>query len=298
VTRAYVDRRVSDLAGAERAAQHAAMQWRLASPVLVRQGMNAIFRCGDTVLRVATPNGPGQASVDLAGLLADEGIDVVRSTRGEAIEIDGFVVTAWPFVASTGAPIDWFEVGATVRRVHDVASSSLPDTLPQPMPTAFPWWNHEALLAEVGAHLDDAAEAGIRAAVERHRGWDDFVGSDGLVVNHGDVHPGNVIMGVDGPVLIDWDLLCRAPQGWDHAALMTWSERWGGSPDVYGDFAAGYGWSARGDREAEAFAELRLVSATLMRWKVALVDPSARPEAERRLAYWRGDADAPVWQAQ
>jgi len=41
-----------------------------------------------------------------------------------------------------------------------------------------------------------------------------------------------------------------------------------------------------------------LVAATLMRWKVALVDPAARPEAERRLAYWRGDADAPAWRAQ
>ncbi len=214
MTRAYVDRRVTDLAGAEHAAQQVATQWHLAAPVLVRQGMNAIFRCGDTVLRVATPNAPAQASVDLAGMLADEGIDVVRSTRDEAIEIDGFAVTAWPFVESTGASIDWFEVGATVRRVHAVASSSLPDTLPQPSPTDFPWWDHEALLADVGEHLDDAATAGIRAAVERHRGWDDFVGSDGLVVSHGDVHPGNVIMSVDGPVLIDWDLLCRAPRGW------------------------------------------------------------------------------------
>ena len=211
---------------------------------------------------------------------------------------DGFAVTAWPHVDAVAAPIDWTEVGSTVRRVHDVASSSLPAELPQPSPTEFPWWNHEALLADVGPHLDPTAAAGIRAAIDRHRGWDDFVGSDDLVVSHGDVHPGNVIMSAGGPVLIDWDLLCRAPRGWDHAAMMTWSDRWGGPPDVYDRFAAGYGWSARGDRHAEAFAELRLVAATLMRWKVALVDPAARPEAERRLAYWRGDVDAPAWRAQ
>jgi len=79
---------------------------------------------------------------------------------------------------------------------------------------------------------------------------------------------------------------------------MRWTDRWGGAPGIYDDFAAGSGWSGFGDAHGEAFAELRLVSATLMRWKVALVDPAARPEAERRLGYWRGDLDAPAWSAQ
>jgi Ser/Thr protein kinase RdoA (MazF antagonist) len=265
---------------------------------MLRQGMNAIFRCGDTVLRVSTPNASPQWSIDLAETLAGLGISVVRSVRGHAIETGGFAVTAWPYVEAVDEPIDWVHVGATVRRVHEMAASSLPDGLPQPSPTDFPWWDHETLLADLAGHLDPVAESGIRSAVDRHRGWDDFDGSDTVAVCHGDVHPGNVIMTVDGPVLIDWDLLCRAPRGWDHAALMTWTDRWGGPPGVYEQFSDGYGWSARGDRHAEAFAELRLVSATLMRWKVALVDPAARPEAERRLAYWRGDVDAPAWRAQ
>lgn len=298
MTRAYVDRRVTDLAGATSAAEFAAGQWGLPAPVMMRQGMNAIFRCVDIVLRVATPNAPAQASIDLAATLEGQGIGVLRSCRDEAIDVNGFAVTAWPFVDAIVAPIDWTAVGVAVRRVHDVSAASLPEVLPQPSPTDFPWWDHETLLAEVGDQLDSAARAGLRAAVERHRGWDDFVGSDAVVVCHGDIHPGNVIMSADGPILIDWDLLCRAPRGWDHAALMTWTERWGGGPGVYDRFAEGYGWSGRGDRHAEAFAELRLVAATLMRWKVALVDPAARPEAERRLGYWRGDVDAPAWRAQ
>ncbi len=298
MTRAYVDRRVTDMTWATEAAVHAAKQWKLPAPVTIRQGMNAIFQCGDTVLRVATPNASAQASLDLAETLADQEIGVLRSRRAAPIEVNGFEVTAWPFVEAVPAPIDWVAVGAIVRRVHDVAASSLPAQLPQPSPTDFPWWDHATMLAEVGSRLDARAEAGIRAAIERHRGWDEFVGSDRVVVCHGDVHPGNVIMGVDGPVLIDWDLLCLAPRGWDHAALMTWTARWGGDPNVYESFVDGYGWSARDDRHAEAFAELRLVAATLMRWKVALVDPAARLEAERRLAYWRGDADAPAWRPQ
>ena len=59
------------------------------------------------------------------------------------------------------------------------------------------------------------------------------------MVCHGDVHPGNVIQSADGPVLLDWDLLCRGPAAWDHAPLMTWTERWGGEPGIYEAFADG-----------------------------------------------------------
>lgn len=298
MTRAYVDRRVIDLDAATRAAAIAADRWKLPAPIALRKGMNAIFRCDDTVLRVATPNAPASVSIELAGLLADEGIRVTPSARDSVVDAEGFAVTAWRYVEALDAPVDWEEVGAMVRRVHEIQPSRLPAGLPQPSPTEFPWWDHEALLDEVADHVDPAAEAGIRAVLDRHAGWDDFVGADTVVVSHGDVHPGNVIMSVAGPVLIDWDLLCRAPHGWDHAPLMTWTERWGGETGIYERFAAGYGWSGRDDRYAMAFAELRLVAATLMRWKVALLDPAARPEAERRLAYWRGDPGAPVWSAR
>ena len=51
-------------------------------------------------------------------------------------------------------------------------------------------------------------------------------------------------------------------------------------------------------RRRTAIAELRLVAATLMRLRAGRHDPAAMPEAQRRLAYWRGDPDAPTWRAQ
>ena len=57
------------------------------------------------------------------------------------------------------------------------------------------------------------------------------------------------------------------------------------------------GRSMAGDQSAEAFAELRLVAATLMRLKAAIRNEAAMPEAQRRLAHWRGESDAPMWQA-
>jgi hypothetical protein len=80
--------------------------------------------------------------------------------------------------------------------------------------------------------------------------------------------------------------------------LLTWASRWGGDGTEYPAFAAGYGRSLADDPSAGAFAELRLVAATLMRLIAGLRNPAAMPEAQRRLAYWRGDPDAPQWTAQ
>ena len=107
------------------------------------------------------------------------------------------------------------------------------------------------------------------------------------MVCHGDVHPGNVMMTAGGPVLIDWDLMCVAPPGWDHAMLLTLADRWGGSASAYPAFAAGYGQSMADDATTQRFAELRNVAATLIRVHAGRTDPAARAEAERRLRYWR-----------
>ena len=74
--------------------------------------------------------------------------------------------------------------------------------------------------AEVPRLTSEQLEA--MAMVER-------LANDPQVACHGDVHPGNVLPTAEGPVLIDWDLRCRAPIGWDHCALMTWAERWDGA---------------------------------------------------------------------
>ncbi|MEP1125657.1 MAG: aminoglycoside phosphotransferase family protein [Ilumatobacter sp.] len=307
--RAFVDERVADVRRAASVADLAAETWGLGRPVLIRHGMNVIFasrtasattsRGGrdDVVIRVSSPSVHASCSIELAASLAAHGVPVVAPSRLDVVEVDGLSATAWEYVAPSGDPIDWRAVGAIVRRVHEIPPGDLPVGVPTPSPAAFPWWDFERLLDDVAPVLDDAALAGITAAVERRAGWDAWNPSD-AVVCHGDVHPGNVIMTHDGPVLIDWDLLCIAPPGWDHAPLMTWTDRWGGEPGVYEAFGAGAGGSLRGDERTEAFAELRLVAATLMRVKAAMADPSARLESERRLTYWRGDPEAPAWSAQ
>lgn len=294
--RAFVDRPVADVPGALAAARHAAALWELQDPVLERAGMNVICDAGDVVVRVSDPNGSAQAPIRLAMFWADRGIRVARPARPEAVTSDGFSVSAWErVVPAQGAPVDWQAVGRAIRMVHETDPSGLPSGVPLPMPTALPWWRLHALLDEHLSDLDDAAARGIRAVIDRHAAWPTYTDR---VVCHGDVHPGNVVMAVDGPVLLDWDLLSWAPAGWDHAPMMTWASRWGGRAGEYEEFADGYGRSFRDDPAATAFAELRLVAATLMRLGAARRDPRARSEAELRLRYWRGDPDAPPWTAQ
>ncbi len=303
VDRPYVDRPVGDLSAATEAAAQVADALGLPRPRLLRVGMNAIFSAGDVVMRVGRPTAPASASIELAERLGAAGLRVARPVWSGGTEVGGLAVTVWERIEATGEPIDWRAVGAMVGRVHDLPPEVVPAGYPAPSPAAFEWWDFPALLAETAPAIDAAAHAGLVAAVERWPGWEAF---EEVVVCHGDVHPGNVMMAADGPVLIDWDLLCRAPRGWDHAPMMTWTARWGGPPGVYEAFSDGYGWSARGDRAAEAFAELRLVAATLMRVRAAMATPPSgpvagpdpRPEADLRLRYWRGEPGAPAWHAQ
>ncbi|HUS43058.1 MAG TPA: aminoglycoside phosphotransferase family protein [Ilumatobacteraceae bacterium] len=293
--RAYVDRPITDLEHAGRVAIAAAQVWQLDAPELLRAGMNAIFGAGPVVLRVSAPTAPAEVSLELAQFWHERGVAVPRAVRDDVVVVDGLSVTAWERIANRATPVDWVGVGDMVRRVHQTDPRSLPASVPLPSPTAFPWWDFESLLERAAPALDEAARRGLERAIVRHRNWGDF---DRAVLCHGDVHPGNVLMRAEGPVLLDWDLLCRAAPGWDHGPMLTLAGRWGGRPGEYEEFAQGYGQSLSDDPTTIALAELRLVAATLMRVAASIDDPGARPEAERRLRYWRGDPDAPPWTAQ
>jgi hypothetical protein len=294
-SQAYVDRPVGDLEAATRAATTAASTWGFDHPELVRAGMNAIFAAGSVVLRVSAPTAAAEVSLELAEFWHDRGVTVPRARRDDVVRVDGLSVTAWERIETGAEPIDWPRVGELVRRVHDTAPASLPSAVPLPSPEAFPWWDFDALLDRAGPRLDPRAREGLEAAIDRHRRWHEF---DDVVVCHGDVHPGNVLMRPDGPVLLDWDLLCLASPGWDHGPMLWFADRWGGRPGEYHEFARGYGRSLADDPTTIAIAELRLVAATLMRVFASIDEPGARPEAERRLRYWRGDPDAPPWTPQ
>jgi hypothetical protein len=96
-------------------------------------------------------------------------------------------------------------------------------------------------------------------------------------------------------VIIDWDAICLGPRAWDHAALMTWADRWGGAPGSYPDFARGYGADLRESSLAGELAALRLLDPTINMIVNGGRDPSYAAEARARVRYWLGDSAAPMW---
>lgn len=292
----FVAAPVTDVAAATDLAGRAAHAWGLPEPTLLRVGMNALFAAGDdVVIRVGRPTGAAVSAPRLAVFLADAGLRVPRYLDPDPMEDDGLVAWAVRREAVVGE-VDWAEVGEMVAHLHRIDPARVRGLHPLPAASAFPWWQFDRLLADVDDLLDPAARRGIVAALEQHGDWAHRGAA--LVLCHGDVHPGNVVATAQGAVLLDWDLLCTGPAAWDHAPLMTWTQRWGGAPGLYEAFADGYGRSMRGDDVAEAVATLRLVAATLMRLRAGRHDEASRDEAERRLRWWRGDADAPPWHAQ
>jgi thiamine kinase-like enzyme len=137
--------------------------------------------------------------------------------------------------------------------------------------------------------------AALRRACVALRGWRERARQDTLVVSHGDVHPRNVLMRGDEVVIIDWDAICVGPPAWDHAALMTWTERWGGAPETYRDFARGYGADLRESALAPELAVLRLLAPTINMVVAGASNPALGAEAETRMRYWLGDPAAPAW---
>ena len=284
------------------AARAAAEAWGLAEPQHLRTGMSSLFVAGEeVVLRVnADPTGAARRHW-LALQLARHGVRVPKVLRATAFRHDEWAVMMVEKVQGGGA-VDWYEVGSMVRAVHRIPPTELSTRIDLPWCGSFPHWNLDRHFSELCVHIDAEAKAGMRACLHRWDGWRHVLVEQPAAVCHGDLHPGNVLAGPDGPVLIDWDLLCIGPAAWDHAPLMRWesrwSDRWGGGPGTYDAFAAGYGRSLRDDWVGEALAEIRLLVATLMRVRAVPDHPEAAPELERRLRFWRGDPDAPRWEPQ
>ena len=284
-----------DPALVQAAAEAAAAQWGLPTPQHLRTGMNALFTCGDdVVLRVARTTAPVEQALWLMDRLAAEGVRVPRPAIHGAVHHGDLSVLAIERLHPHG-PVDWAAVGAMVARVHGIAVEEVATHYPLPFCGSFPHWRVEALRSEIDDLLAPAARVALDAALARCEGWRERIAAASQVVCHGDIHPGNVVQTAGGPVLLDWDLACRGPAAWDHAAVMTWSERWDGVPGLYDAFARGVGGSLRGDPVGDLLAEMRLLVATMMRVRAGRSDPAAAEEARRRLRYWLGDPEAPRW---
>lgn len=258
-----------------------------------RTSMNAIYYCGDSVIRIGRTTGPPTAALELAEVLHAAGVAVARPRLDTCRSHDDLSATVWERLRPSPEPVDWHGIGEMIAILHDLEPHRIPVDYPLSTPSAFEWWNIDERLEGIADRIDETAYTSLLDTIEQTRCWRDQL-QCAAVVCHGDLHPGNVMQTVNGPVILDWDLLCLAPAGWDLAPLRYWGSVWAGDASILHDFTAGYGHGLDDDLFTALVAQLRLAVATVM----LLLSGDTTGEAERRLRYWRGEVDPPRWRAR
>jgi len=294
----FVARPVTDRVAANHRADECARALGLRELDVIRESMCSTFRSGDVVLRVGHFTSSPTTAAALADMLRSKEIAVPQVIATFECDDSGLGVIAYENIPESTRDIDWSEVGQVVRRLHtNVSVESVPDGYPIARPTGLPWWNFPEMMSRIeeSGILDAAALAVLRSVADAGARWTDIVSTTPTVITHGDVHPGNVIMGPDGPVLIDWDLLSIGSLIWDHIALRAWSTPpWQGSERTYAEFAAGYGDVEWDIVDLDALVKLRNLAATILKL-MATTDGVITEEAQRRIQYWLSPETAAPW---
>jgi len=286
----FVSQPVVDRGQAHARAQQCAKELGATDLIPIRASMCSTFRASNSVLRVGHFTSDPSTAQRLAKMLRNAEFRVPDVIATWQQDETGLGVIAYEDVPETGQEIDWHEVGRMIRRLHtDIAPSDIPAGYPIASPTHLPWWNFGAMLTrlEATALVPSQQLSMLHDAAERRADWTDIVETTPNVLTHGDVHPGNILMSEDGPMLIDWDLLSKASSLWDHVPLRAWSTPpWQGNADAYTTFAMGYGtvdWEAN---SLDVVVEMRNLAATVMKLIASASTGLIDEEAARRLEYW------------
>ena len=285
------------MASADSLAERFAQQLGVGPHTLVRRGTATVFRAGGTLIRITTHD--PTPSFALADLLAGEGLAVPRALSIDVLVDDGLWASAWPWLEPDPArAVDAIALGRSVRTLHELDVHRFAGVVALADYGSFPW-------LAIGPTLSRIEHAGILSAAEldalalAHEDlsdWWQFASTHSrFVVCHGDVQPGNVIVTAKEQLLIDWDSICLGPPQLDHAPLMTWEERWNGTPGMYAKFAKGYRRDYRDDPVAVMLADARNLVATINMVAKGITDRSAAQEGRRRVRYWLNDPLAPRW---
>ncbi|MEU3481560.1 phosphotransferase enzyme family protein [Streptomyces sp. NPDC033754] len=259
---------------------------------LLALGENAVFAVGDLVVKVgrdAELFERAEREVALAAWLAGEGVPAPRAAEEKPRLVDGHPVTFWHRLPDAVRPAEPRDLAPLLRAVH---------ALPEPAGFALP---RRELLGGVERWLRLAGEAIDPADADFLRERRDAFAPAAAALTphltpgpiHGDALPRNVLVGPDGPVLMDLETFSSDLREHDLVVLALSRDRYGLDPAAYDAFTEAYGWDVR---EWEGCAVLRGARETAScAWVAqhAPANPKALAEFERRVASLR-DGDPEV----
>ncbi|MEU6766927.1 aminoglycoside phosphotransferase family protein [Streptomyces sp. NPDC046853] len=259
---------------------------------LLALGENAVFAGGGSVVKVgrAAPELLDRARRELrvARWLEESGVPAVRAAEAEPRLVDGHPVTVWHRLPDSVRPAEPRDLAALLRLVH---------ALPAPgfeLPRRELLGGVERWLRLAGEAIDAKDADYLR---ERRDGFEAAAAAltprlaPGPI--HGDALPRNVLVGADGPVLVDLETFSTDLREHDLVVMALSRDRYGLPAEAYDGFVARYGWDVR---EWEGCAVLRGARETAScAWVAqhAPGNPKALAEFRRRVASLR-DGDPGV----
>ncbi|MFI1471594.1 phosphotransferase enzyme family protein [Streptomyces wuyuanensis] len=257
---------------------------------LLALGENAVFAVGARVVRIgrsAELLERAERELAVSEWLAAAGVPAVRAAEPEARLVDGHPVTVWHRLPEAVRPAEPRDLAPLLRRVH-----GLPEA-PFALPRRELLGGVERWLRLAGDAIDPDDAAFLR---ERRDGF--AAAAAALTPHlprgpiHGDALPRNVLVGPDGPVLVDLETFSSDLREHDLVVLALSRDRYGLGPAAYEAFTGAYGWDVR---EWEGCAVLRGARETAScAWVAqhAPANPRALAEFRRRVASLReGDPE-------
>ncbi|ATL31334.1 phosphotransferase enzyme family protein [Streptomyces formicae] len=264
----------------------------VAGAKLLALGENAVFALDDLVVKVgrAAPELLDRARRELAvaDWLERADVPAVRAAESSPLLVDGHPVTLWHRLPEAARPAEPRDLALLLRQVHALESPSF--ALPR-----------RELLGGVERWLrlaGDAIDPGDADYLRERR--DGFAAAAAALTPrlapgplHGDALPRNVLVGPEGPALVDLETFSSDLREHDLVVMALSRDRYGLSPEAYDGFVSEYGWDVR---EWEGCAVLRGARETAScAWVAqhAPSNPKALTEFRRRVASLR-DGDVTV----
>ncbi|MET9675877.1 aminoglycoside phosphotransferase family protein [Streptomyces sp. NPDC006482] len=259
---------------------------------LLALGENAVFAVGDLVVKVgrdAELFGRAERELALASWLAEAGIPAPRAAEEKPRLVEGHPVTFWHRLPDPVRPAEPRDLAPLLKAVHAL-----------PAPEGFTLPRRELLggverwLRLAGDAIDPADAAFLR---ERR---DAFAPAAAALTPHltpgpihGDALPRNVLVGPDGPVLMDLETFSSDLREHDLVVLALSRDRYGLDPAAHDAFTEAYGWDVREWDGCTVLRGARETASCAWVAQHAPTNPKALAEFERRVASLR-DGDPEV----